>query len=47
MPRFGLVIGGRGWKSLQLSSVDRLSYHTVCLREIGIIFPLCDEGDDA
>ena len=47
MPRFGLVIGGRGMKSLQVFNLDRPSSLTVCLREIGIIFPLCDEGDDA
>lgn len=47
LPRFGLVVGGRGSKSLQLLSVDRLSSLTICRREIGIIFPLCDDGDDA
>ena len=46
MPRFGLTEGGRWVKSLQLSSVDRLSSLSACRREIGIIFPLCDEGDD-
>lgn len=46
MLRFGLAEGGRGSKSLIRHNVDRLSSHTVCLREIGIIFPLCDEGDD-